>query len=60
MINQTWLRMAGDLNYIFPKYVFSLSLVSLTKYVGQTEEYDIDTYGRIIHVYIFSQVRLFG
>ena len=35
MSSQLWLCMAEYLNYTSSKYVFSSSLVSLTKYVGQ-------------------------
>ena len=35
MSSQLLIFMSGDLNYIFPRYVFSLSFVSLKKYTQQ-------------------------
>ena len=57
MISQLWLGMVIDINYIYPRYIFSLSFVFLKKYVEKkTEQSDVATYGGIIHVYIFLRV----
>ena len=51
---QLWLLMAGYINYISSRYVFYLFINFSDRVRGmKIEQYDVATYGRRIHVFIF-------
>ena len=56
--SQLYMRMSGYLNYL--SYIMFLFILKTDKVWGvQTEHYDVATYGRRTHVYIFLRIWIF-